>query len=140
VCDQKSFSQQLCEVELAVEKELKAILDECSQDQIQLPVEEGMAKIQDDLADVEQKIQHLVELMLEASSVTMKYINAELEKLENKKYELLQAQQAIKDVRPDKFEGLVWDELSFEEKKMTARAFIERIDVLDDSIEIVWKV
>jgi hypothetical protein len=52
----------------------------------------------------------------------------------------LQAQQAIKDVRPDKFEGLVWDELSFEEKKMTARTFIERIDVLDDSIEIVWKV
>ena len=37
-------------------------------------------------------------------------------------------------------EKLVFGELSFEEKKVVAAQFIRRIEVAEDSVEIIWSV
>lgn len=140
ICEQKSFTQQVADVESAVEKELKAILEECNQTHIQIPERDNLMEVHKELEEVEAQIQKLVALMLEANSVSMKYINAELEKLETRKIELLQACQTPVDDKKQYFKGIVFDELEFEEKKMVAQAFIKQINVFDDSIEIIWKI
>lgn len=78
--------------------------------------------------------------MSEASDITMQYINKELESLDARKTELLERYQSPERNRKQDYQGIIFGQLEFEEKKITAQAFIEKIKVYDDSIEILWKV
>ena len=78
--------------------------------------------------------------MQEASDVSMKYMNTELERLDARKTELLKEREMPEKADRKYYQGIVFQKLSFEEKKMTAQAFIEKIRVFDDEIEIIWKV
>ncbi len=40
----------------------------------------------------------------------------------------------------NKFRNIIFHQLSFDEKKLVARQFIEKILVFQDEIEIIWKV
>jgi len=70
----------------------------------------------------------------------MKYINVEIEKLDKKRNELVKNFGTPKSEAPNKFKDVIFDQLSFEEKKLVVSQFIEKIMVFDDEIEIVWKV
>lgn len=140
ICDIPSFSQQVDELESEVQKELEKILEDCNREQIPVENTEKEHKIRKQLREIEDKIQKLMACMQEASDISMKYINSELEKLDERKSELLKQYETPKKNEKQYYKGIDFEELDFEEKKMTAQAFIERINVYDDEIEIIWKV
>ena len=140
ICDIPSFSQPVDELESEVQKELEKILEECNREQIPVENTEKEKKIRKQLREIEDKIQKLMACMQEASDISMKYINSELEKLDERKSELLKQYETTKKNEKQYYKGIDFEELDFEEKKMTAQAFIERINVYDDEIEIIWKV
>ena len=140
ICDIPSFSQPVDELESEVQKELEKILEECNREQIPVENTEKEKKIRKQLREIEDKIQKLMACMQEASDISMKYINSELEKLDERKSELLKQYETPKKNEKQYYKGIDFEELDFEEKKMTAQAFIERINVYDNEIEIIWKV
>ena len=140
ICDIPSFFQPVDELESEVQKELEKILEECNREQIPVENTEKEKKIRKQLREIEDKIQKLMACMQEASDISMKYINSELEKLDERKSELLKQYETPKENTKQYYKGIDFEELDFEEKKMTAQAFIERINVYDDEIEIIWKV
>lgn len=140
ICDKQSFSQQVDEVEAEVQKELEIILEECNKEQIPVENNDNERKFRKELQEIENKIQRLLGCMQEASDISMKYINSEIENLDMRKAELLRQYEAPKEDRKQYYKGIHFARLNFEEKKMTAQAFIERIKVFDDEIEIIWKV
>ena len=121
-------------------EQLEKILEECNREQIPVENTEKEKKIRKQLREIEDKIQKLMACMQEASDISMKYINSELEKLDERKSELLKQYETPKKNEKQYYKGIDFEELDFEEKKMTAQAFIERINVYDDEIEIIWKV
>ena len=78
--------------------------------------------------------------MAESSEISMKYINQELEALDARKTEIKEVYKTPDSDRKQNYQRIIFEQLGFEEKKLTAQAFIEKIKVYDDSIEITWKV
>lgn len=140
ICDKASFSQQITEIEAEVQRQLEAVLDECNKEQIPVTSHEGEEKMKIELQKIEDKISRLITCMQEATDVTMKYINVQLEKLDNRKSELLKQIAAPRDDKKQYYRGIQFDRLNFEAKKMTAQAFIEKINVYDEDVEIIWKI
>ena len=128
------------EVEAEVQKELEKILKECNKEQIPIENTEKEQKIRKQLQEIEDKIQKLLGCMQEASDISMKYINNELENLDKRKSELLKLYETPRENRKKYYKGIHFAELDFEEKKTTAQAFIEKINVYDEEIEIFWKI
>lgn len=140
ICDKQSFSQQVDEVEAEVQKELEKILEECNKEYIPVENNDNERKLRKELQEIEKKIQRLLGCLQEASDVSMKYINSELENLDKRKSELLKLYETPKEDRKKYYKGIHFTELGFEEKKTTAQAFIEKINVYDEEIEIFWKI
>ena len=140
LCDVKSYNITIGEIEEAVQKELENVINECSLDKGKcIPVpSENKQKIE--LEKLDQKIEKLIASLTEASDITMKYINSEIEKLDKKRNELLKNFGSTKTEAPNKFKDVIFNQLNFEEKKLVVSQFIERIMVFDDEIEIEWKV
>ena len=67
------------------------------------------------------------------------YLQRALARLEEERQELLEARKRDSK-RPSLPEKLVFANLSFEEKKVVAAQFIRRIEVGNNSAEIIWKV
>lgn len=144
LCDRKSFSQNVEVVEAEVQKELEQILEECNREYIPVESGEENRKLKKELIDIDNRIQRLVVRMQEASEISMKYINGELETLDHRREELTgkydEEAKKSKDNCRSFYKEIHFDKLNFEEKKMTAQAFIERINVFEDAVEIIWKV
>lgn len=140
ICDKESFVQSPYDIEVEVQKELEKILEECNQEHIQIPDERDELKRQQELHEIEEKINRLVGLMSEASDVSMKYINNQLEQLDMQKDQLLNEYKQPENDQKQNFQGITFNKLNFEEKKMVVQSFIEKIKVYDDEIEIIWKV
>ncbi len=66
----------------------------------------------------------------------MKYINSKIEKLDNKRNELLKNLDSPKIEAPNKFKDVIFVQLSFEEKKLVVSQFIEKIMVLCKKITV----
>lgn len=139
ICEKKSFAQSPEEIEREVQKELEKILEACSQERIQQPANEKEQKKQQEIRAIDEKIERLVGLMAETSEVSVKYINQELEKLDAQKTELLR-ESGYPEEKRQPVRGIVFARLSFEEKKLVAQSYIERIRVQEDAIEILWKI
>lgn len=140
ICDKQSFSQPVDELEAEVQKELEKILKECNKNYGPVEINAQERKLGKELQDIEEKIQRLVGCMKEASDVSMKYINSELVKMDERKRELMKQFQAPREDTKQYYKGIDFEKLNFEEKKMTAQAFIEKIRVYDEDIEIIWKI
>lgn len=140
VCDIKSYSMTVNEIEIAVQKELENVINECTLDkELCIPTpSENRKKIE--LEKIDQKIEKLITSLTEASEITMKYINSEIEKLDKKRNVLLKDFSYSKPESPNKFKDVIFNQLSFDEKKLVVSQFIEKIMVFEDEIEIVWKV
>lgn len=140
ICSKKSFEQRPEEVECEVQKELEKILDKCNREQIRMLAGEKEKQRQQEIQEINEKISRILELMAEASDISMKYINQELEVLDAHKTELVGAYKSPDNNRKQNCQEILFEKLEFEEKKLTAQAFIEKIKVYDDSIEIIWKI
>lgn len=140
LCEVSSYNISINEIESAVQKELECVLAECTVDKnhcVPTP-SENQKKIE--LTKIDEKIEKLIASLTEASEITMTYINREIEKLDKKRNDLLKNLSFPRYENSNKYKDVVFHMLSFEEKKLLVNQFIERIMVLDDEIEIVWKV
>ena len=83
--------------------------------------------------------QRLMDAFAESKDLPASYLQKALGKIEKEREALRQAQRRESGRIPLP-EKLVFGELSFEEKKAVAAQFIRRIEVAEDSAEIIWAV
>ena len=125
------FEEQMRELEARVAAELKEILDSCPAEDVCPDTREAAAEI---LA-VEQKIERLINALAESSEVSAGYISGQIDKLHKQREALLSR------AAPPSSSGtrLNFDTASFEEKKLIAAGFIDRVLLDEDRVNIMWK-
>ena len=122
----------LRELETRVAAELKELLDSCPVEEVCPDTREASAEI---LA-IERKIERLVNALAESSEVSAGYISRQIDKLHEEREALLT--RSASAASPGK--RLDLDAAGFEEKKLIAAEFIDRILLEENSINIMWKV
>lgn len=122
----------LRELEARVAAELKELLDSCPVEGICPDTREASAEI---LA-IEQRIERLVNALAESSEVSGGYISKQIDKLHQEREALLSRATSIS--APGKH--LDFDAAGFEEKKLIAAEFIDRVLLDGSSANIMWKV
>ena len=130
VCD-ASLHVDLNELEGYVADEMKSVLADCPPEAFFPDTAEGAKE----LLEIEQKIERLVAALAESSEVSAAYITRQIEKLHKEKEALLDKTTPTHPY----VQQLDFDALSFEEKKLVASEFIERILLSEDEVNIVWK-
>jgi DNA invertase Pin-like site-specific DNA recombinase len=97
------------------------------------------------IVGIDEKIENLINQLQDSSTVTAKYINERIEKLDSEKKELSSQinNQLGHKINNQKIIELVnsfssWQELSFEDKKNYIRVFINRIYLGNNNIDIEW--
>lgn len=86
-----------------------------------------------------RKADRLMDAFANDESLDGAYLQRALARLEKEREEILASRKREKS-RPAIPDKLVFSELSFEEKKIVAAQFIERVEVTEDSAEIKWAV
>lgn len=85
---------------------------------------------------VEQKIERLVNAIAECDDVSVQYINKQIAALHKQREELLQKPKS----EAPAIQKLDFANLSFEEKKLIAAEFIEKISISGTNVNILWKI
>ena len=127
------------QIEECVEAELTELLNNCMND----PIEEVTSisnneKIE--LTLIEEKIENLVKCIStgEAAKMTIQYINEEIERLTNRRNEIL---DKISDAgQTIQLEKIDFTSLDMEGKKAVAKSYIDEVKIKKDDINIVWKI
>lgn len=122
----------LRELEARVAAELRELLDSCPVEEICPDTREASAEI---LA-IERKIGRLVNALAESSDVSAGYISRQIDRLHEEREALLSRTAPISS--PGKH--LNFDTAGFEEKKLIAAEFIDRILLEGNCVNIMWKV
>lgn len=140
ICDMGTFNLKMIDVEKLVEEELKSLLCECGKEPV-TQVDDTYILLKKKSEDIKIKIDRLIKSMEEASQTTMKYINVELGRLDKQYNDILKQMEVGKKSKVSyKYDNIIFDELDFDNKKLVAEAFIDKILVSTDDIEIVWKI
>lgn len=92
--------------------------------------------IASELLEIDKKIERLVNALSESSSVSCAYISRHIERLHKEREELL----SRPTVGKAEFLQINFRELSFDEKKIVASEFIEKILLDGNNVNIIWKV
>lgn len=127
-----SIRVDIHELEQHVATEIKSILAACPPEEV-LPASQGDAE---ELLALDAKIERLVAALAESSDISATYISKEIDKLHHKREDLLKQSKAKKAIP----QALDFDAASFDEKKLIAAQFIDRILLSGDEVNIVWKV
>ncbi len=122
----------LRELERQIEAQLEEIIQSCPPENVCSDNQETAGAI----LQIEQKIERLVTALAESSEVSAAYISKQIEKLDKERERLLaeSASAQPKTVRLD------FASASFEEKKLIASEFIDRILLDGNSVQVIWKV
>ena len=96
------------------------------------------------IIEIDQQIENLLEQMAKSNAVVTEYINDKITKLHNEKNEILKTISEKNEKPNSNLEDILhkinnWDTLEFDEKKMVTKELIQKIDLSDDKINIVWK-
>lgn len=93
-------------------------------------------ELSSEMLAIEQKIERLVNALAESSDISAAYISKQIEVLHTEREEMM------KNVKNDtrQIRKLDFDSLEFNEKKLIAAEFIERILLNDNGVNIVWKI
>jgi hypothetical protein len=91
------------------------------------------------ILEINKKIDRLMEALAEGTAVSIKYINRTIERLEAEKNKQLERNHAKKTKTITTY-GFDAGGLSFEEKRQLAQEFIEKIELNNDDVTVVWKV
>jgi len=135
-CD-ADIRTDLTELENAVAMEIERLLAECPPSEPVEPIRKDIYAEKLDALD--RKADRLLEAFANDESLNGAYLQRALARLEKEREEILASRKREKS-RPAIPDKLVFSELSFEEKKIVAAQFIERIEVTEDSAEIKWAV
>ena len=134
LCD-ASVQIDLRELEGEVETALQKVLDQCPEEEL-YPAEDGRTG---ELEEIDRKIGRLVTALAESSEIAIGYISSEIERLHKKKQEL---EERLKKKRAPGSHAKRIDlqTASFEEKKLVAGEFIQRISIVGEEVNIEWKI
>lgn len=130
-CD-ASIHIDLRELEKRVAVKLKELLDSCPPEDICPDTKEAS----EELLAVEQKIERLVNALSESSEISASYISRQIDKLHKEREALLKRSTPT----CAQVKRLDFDAASFEEKKLIAAEFIERIQLDENRVNIIWKI
>ena len=104
-------------------------------------------EIENNIKIIDNQINNLLEKIIEANSITMKYINNKIEELDNERNELkaklgkLILEKNSDNTLKNFFENEInFYELDFDEKKKIAKLLISKIKIKDDEIIVEWNV
>lgn len=130
-CDE-SIDVDLRELETHIANELQHILDACPAEFPSVNEDHVQAKA---VLEIEQKIDRLVNALAESSDVAVVYISKMIEKLHAEREQLLHtAPHSAPQIR-----RLDFSRSAFDEKKLIAAEFIERIELDGNHVNIIWK-
>lgn len=130
ICNNKIITD-VGEIENATEREIEKILESCElSESVDVTAEEAEA-----LLNIERKINRLLCALAESGEVSASYILKQIEALHEERKEIKNTQR-----KPIKRGRIKFGELSFEEKKLVAGEFIEKIMLKEESAEIIWRV
>ena len=88
------------------------------------------------ICELDCKIERLVTALSESSEISVSYISQQIEKLHSERETLL-SQNKTKKYKESKIN---LNNSTFEEKKIIASQFIEKILLNGDTAEIIWKL
>jgi len=133
---QAKIQVKLAELEAEVQREIEQLLEECPEE---APVEQEDDSIGQKLAELDRKADRLMDAFAESTEMSSEYLQRALSRIEKEREVVLEmkARQRRQTKLPDKLE---FSKLSFEEKKMVAAQFIKRINVGEQTAEIIWAV
>jgi DNA invertase Pin-like site-specific DNA recombinase len=131
-CCNASIRINLRELEQQVGAQIQEFLDASSPE----PIGIGAKENADELLAIDQKIDRLITALSESSEISAAYISREIERL-HKERERIQTSTAEKRMLPT---HLDFDSATFEEKKVIAAEFIDRILMNNNRANIVWRI
>ena len=135
-CD-AAIHVKLAELEAVVQTEIEKLLAQCPREPVVPKPEEDSYTRR--LLELDRRAERLMDAFAESEDLPAAYLQKALGKIEKEREALRQAQRREAG-RVPLLEKLVFSELSFEEKKAVAAQFIRRIEVAEDSAEIIWAV
>lgn len=98
------------------------------------------------LVEIDEQINNLMLQLAQAKTVTMKYINQTIEKLDDEKSKILEqinAESVMKNINHSKeevFEKIDnWINLDMEDKKECVDFLIDKIEIKEDEYKVHWK-
>lgn len=131
ICD-ASVEIDLRELEQYVAKQINTFLKESPPNEA-IPLAKERSE---ELLAVEQKIERLVSALAESSEISASYISKQIDVLHKER-------EALMDTIPKKTQKrnkLDFNALKFDEKKLIAAEFIDRILLNGKNVNIVWKI
>ena len=126
----------LTALEAETAKQIQAMLDEVPEETVQEQKEDSYAIR---LEEIDRRADRLIDAFSESKDMSKAYLQRALARLDAERQEILEARQRD-GRRPSVPQKLIFDQLSFEDKKIVATQFIRRIEVGDETAEVIWKV
>lgn len=130
ICDCR-ISVDLRELEEYVANKIEEMLKESPPDEITTT-----KSLSSEILNIEQKIERLVNAIAESSDVAISYISRQIEALHKQRDELIKQNKS----QPAKTCVLDFKALTFEEKKLIAAEFINKIKIEGKNVNIIWKI
>lgn len=137
ICDIKEFLVSINEIENIVQENLEHILEQCHNDNEEEPVYNTRQKME--LIKIEEKIERLVKCASESTEITIAYLNKQIEKLDAERKNIINSIKTTPKKEKYKSCNIIFKELDNMHKHQIAEAFISKILVGKNSLEIIWK-
>lgn len=131
ICDAR-ISLSIRELEKSIEEKLTEIISECNSENINNISDDNLYKVY----DIDCKIERLVTALSESNNIAISYINKQIEHLHNEREKLLTQTKVPKT----KTARIDFTNASFDEKKIIAAQFIDKILLSRDTAEVIWKI
>lgn len=138
ICSVKEFLININEIEDAVQKSIEEILARCHNDSVNEPIYNSKQKME--LVKIEEKIERLVNCIAESTEITVSYLNKQIEKLDAERKKIISIMKTKHTQANRQMGNIIFKNLDKQQKHQTAEAFISKILVSKDSLEIIWKV
>ena len=134
-CD-ASIHVKLSELEEIITAEITKMLDECPAEALEIKENDIYAR---QLEELDRKADRLIDAFAESADMPSAYLQRSLARLEQERQTIMEAQRR-EQKRPVMPAVLDFPSLRFEEKKAVAAQFIRRVEVAENSAEIIWNV
>ncbi len=137
ICNE-SFHIDIRELEAAVQSEIENLIRMCPPEKLTSMEKDHFT---DELNGIDTKIERLISALSESSDVTVGYINREIKRLDNERKELVSEQESARKRKcANDIADLNFERLCFDERKIVASFFIEKILLSGDTAEIRWRI
>lgn len=130
-----AIAADLSALEAEIAAQIQRLLDEAPEEAVEATIDNYASQ----LDEIDRRVDRLIDAFSESVNLNTAYLQRALSRLEWERQEILEARKrhAAHPALPGK---IIFNVLSFEDKKIVAAQFIRRIDVGNDSAEVFWKV